>query len=114
MKNWKFWIGLLISAVLLYFALRGLDFGKMWEVLKTAQYIWLIPGIAVYFVAVWVRAWRWHYLLRPLKKIPTATMFPVVAIGYFGNNVIPARAGEPRAVSPRGSVRSGRRGRSPA
>ncbi len=94
MKNWKFWIGLVISAVLLYFALRGLDFGKMWEVLKTAQYIWLIPGIAVYFVAVWVRAWRWHYLLRPLKKIPTATMFPVVAIGYFGNNVIPARAGE--------------------
>ncbi len=94
MKNWKFWVGLLISAVLLYFALRGLDFGKMWEVLKTAQYIWLIPGIAVYFVAVWVRAWRWHYLLRPLKKIPTATMFPVVTIGYFGNNILPARAGE--------------------
>ncbi len=94
MKNWKFWLGLLISTVLLYFALRGLDFGKMWDVLRTAQYIWLIPGIAVYFVAVWVRAWRWHYLLRPLKKIPTATMFPVVAIGYFGNNVIPARAGE--------------------
>ena len=94
MKNWKFWIGLLISAVLLYFALRGLDFGKLWEVLKTAQYIWLLPGIAVYFLAVWVRAWRWHYLLRPLKKIPTATMFPVVAIGYFGNNILPARAGE--------------------
>jgi uncharacterized protein (TIRG00374 family) len=94
MKNWKFWLGVLISAVLLYLALRGLDFGKMWEVLKSAQYIWLIPGIAVYFVAVWARAWRWHYLLRPLKKIPTAAMFPVVAIGYFGNNVIPARAGE--------------------
>jgi uncharacterized protein (TIRG00374 family) len=94
MKNWKLWIGVIISAVLLYFALRGIQFAEIWAVLKTAQYLWLIPGIAVYFVAVWVRAWRWHYLLRPLKKIPTATMFPVVAIGYFGNNVTPARAGE--------------------
>jgi glycosyltransferase 2 family protein len=94
MKNWKFWLGLVISAALLYLALRGLDFAKMWDVLKTAQYVWLIPGIAVYFVAVWVRAWRWHYMLRPLKKIPTATMFPIVTIGYFGNNVTPARAGE--------------------
>ncbi len=46
--------------------------------------------MAVYFIGVWVRAWRWHYLLRPLKKIPTHTMFPVVAIGYFGNNILPA------------------------
>ena len=94
MKNWKFWLGVLISAILLYFSLRGLKIAEMWEVLKTAQYLWLIPGVAVYFVGVWVRAWRWHYMLRPLKKIPTRTMFPVVAIGYFGNNVLPARAGE--------------------
>src|SRR5512138_2759194 len=94
MKNWKFWLGILISVVLLYTSLRGLKIAETWEVLKTAQYLWLIPGVAVYFVGVWVRAWRWHYLLRPLKKIPTHTMFPVVAIGYMGNNVYPARAGE--------------------
>jgi len=62
--------------------------------MKQARYIWLLPGIAVYFVAVWVRTWRWHYLLRPLKKIPTAAMFPIVNIGYMGNNIYPARAGE--------------------
>ncbi len=94
MKNWKLWLGVLISAVLLYFPLRGLDFAKMWAVLQTAQYLWILPGILVYFVGVWVRAWRWHYMLRPLKKIPTTAMFPIVCIGYFGNNVLPARAGE--------------------
>ncbi|MCJ7825609.1 MAG: flippase-like domain-containing protein, partial [Anaerolineales bacterium] len=47
-----------------------------------------------YFLGVWARAWRWHYLLRPLKSIPTRTMFPIVAIGYMGNNIYPARAGE--------------------
>ncbi len=94
MKRWQFWLGLLISAVLLYLALRGLHLEQVWEVIKTAHYLWIIPGIAVYFVGVWVRAWRWHYLLRPLKPISTKTMFPIVTIGYMGNNIYPARAGE--------------------
>ncbi|MGD0708942.1 MAG: lysylphosphatidylglycerol synthase transmembrane domain-containing protein [Anaerolineaceae bacterium] len=94
MKRWQFWVGLLISAVFLYFALRGQNLGDVWKALQTADYWWLLPGVAVYFLAVWVRAWRWHYLLRPLKKISTRTMFPIVAIGYMGNNIYPARAGE--------------------
>src|SRR5574340_1101892 len=93
-KRWQFWLGIAVSAVFLYFALHNLQLGDVWEALKTAQYWWILPGIAVYFVGVWVRAWRWHYLLRPLKKIPTKTMFPIVTIGYMGNNVFPARAGE--------------------
>ena len=94
MKRWQLWLGILISAVLLYFALRGLQLELVWESIKGAHYIWLIPGIAVYFLGVWVRSWRWHYMLRPLKKIPTRTMFPIVTIGYMGNNIYPARAGE--------------------
>lgn len=94
MKRWQLWLGILISAVLLYLALRGLKLAEVWESIKTARYIWLIPGIAVYFIGVWVRSWRWHYMLRPLKKIPTRTMFPIVTIGYMGNNIYPARAGE--------------------
>jgi hypothetical protein len=50
--------------------------------------------VAVYFVAVWARAWRWHYLLRPIKAIQTRVMFPITCIGYMGNNIYPARAGE--------------------
>ncbi len=94
LKRWQFWLGIAISAVFLYLSLRGLHLGEVWQALKTARYLWLLPGIAVYFVGVWVRAWRWHYLLRPLKKISTNSMFPIVTIGYMGNNVFPARAGE--------------------
>ena len=94
MKRWQLWLGILISAVLLYLALRGLQLELVWDSLKGAHYIWLIPGIAVYFLGVWVRSWRWHYMLRPLKKISTRSMFPVVTIGYMGNNIYPARAGE--------------------
>jgi uncharacterized protein (TIRG00374 family) len=94
LKRWQFWVGLIISIVFLYLALRGLHIEQVWDSLKTANYWWLIPGVAVYFMGVWVRAWRWHYLLRPLKSISTHKMFPIVTIGYMGNNIYPARAGE--------------------
>lgn len=94
MKRWQFWVGVLISVVFIWLALRGLRMDDFWSAIKQANYAWIIPGIAVYFVGVWVRAWRWHYLLGPIKKIPTKTMFPITVIGYMGNNIYPARAGE--------------------
>ena len=94
MKRWQIWLGILISAIFLYLVLRKIDYDQLWQVLKSANYWWLIPGVAVYFIALWVRSWRWHYLLRPLKPIPTRTMFPIVTMGYAFNNIFPARAGE--------------------
>jgi uncharacterized protein (TIRG00374 family) len=94
MRRWQFWIGIVISILFLWLALRGLSFRDVLEVLPGINYWWLLPGVGVYFIAVWVRAWRWHYLLRPLKAISTRAMFPIVCIGYAGNNIFPARAGE--------------------
>jgi uncharacterized protein (TIRG00374 family) len=84
----------LISLGFLYWVLSKVEWGNFWDTVKHARYIWLLPGIAVYFIGVWVRAWRWHYLLGPIKQIPTREIFPIVTIGYMGNNVYPARAGE--------------------
>ncbi len=94
MKKWQFWAGVLISVFFVWISLRGLRLGEFWGVVRSANYWWIVPGIAVYFVGVWVRAWRWHYLLKPIKEIPTRTMFPITTIGYMGNNIYPARAGE--------------------
>ena len=94
MKKWQFWLGLVISLVFVYWVVRGLDWVSFWAAVKSAEYGWLIPGVAVYLVALWARAWRWHYLLRPIKPISTNKMFPIVCIGYMGNNIYPARAGE--------------------
>ena len=94
MKRWQIWLGVLISAAFIWLALRGLQLDQFWQAVQSANYWWLIPGIAIYFVAVWARAWRWHYLLRPIKSVPTNSMFPITTIGYMGNNIYPARAGE--------------------
>lgn len=93
-RRWQFWLGVLISAAFLWLALRGLKLEEVWADLQSANYVWLVPGVAVYFLAVAVRSWRWDYLLRPLKVIPVRKLFPIVVIGYMGNNVYPARAGE--------------------
>lgn len=94
MKRWHFWLGVLISLIFIWLALRGLRLDEFWGAVQEANYWWLLPGIAIYFVGMWVRAWRWHYLLKPIKEIPTNRMFPITTIGYMGNNVYPARAGE--------------------
>jgi uncharacterized protein (TIRG00374 family) len=94
MRSWKFWIGVLVSIVFLWIALRGLSIAELLSVLPGLNYWWLVPGVAVYFLGVWARSWRWRYLLNPVKSIPTRQLFPVVCIGYAGNNIFPARAGE--------------------
>lgn len=94
LKSWRFWLGAVISALFLIIALRGLDLRHVLLDIRAANYWWLAPGVVVYFVAVWARTWRWHYLLRPIKPIPVKTMWPVVVIGYMGNNIYPFRIGE--------------------
>lgn len=93
-KRWRTIVGFGISAIFLYIALRGLDLKDVWYWVSQADYYWLIPSIAVYFVAVWGRTWRWHYMLRPIKRIRLPRLFPIVCIGYMGNNIFPFRAGE--------------------
>ncbi|MDI6769517.1 MAG: lysylphosphatidylglycerol synthase transmembrane domain-containing protein [Anaerolineales bacterium] len=94
MKRWQFWVGLVISLFFMYLVVSKLEWGAFWLAVRTANYWWILPGVAVYFLAVWARAWRWHYLLKPIKPIKTRVMFPITCIGYMGNNIYPARAGE--------------------
>jgi uncharacterized protein (TIRG00374 family) len=93
-KRWQVWLGLVVSVVFLYLALQGLDLAQVWSHVKGARYWWLLPGVAIYFFGVWARTWRWHYMLRAIKPISLRRLFPVVCIGYMGNNIYPARAGE--------------------
>ena len=93
-KTWQILLGVIVSLVFIWVALRGLELDQVSTYLRDAAYGWIIPGVLVYFGAVWARTWRWHYLLRPVKSVNLTRLFPVVCIGYFGNNVYPARAGE--------------------
>ncbi len=94
LKQKRFWLGLIVSLGLLVFVFYQTDPSKILVSLQQAQYIYLLPALALYFVGVGVRAVRWHFLLRSLKPIPSRALFPPVVIGYMANDILPARMGE--------------------
>ncbi len=72
---------------------------------------WLGGAIAVYAIATLVRAERWHRILG-LVGVPArrADCYSLTTVGYMGNNVLPARAGEAlRVVLLDGRVAAGKR-----
>jgi uncharacterized protein (TIRG00374 family) len=93
-KRWLFWLGLIISGVFLYFAFREINYRELWSTLREARLWWLAPGLVIYSGSMLVRAWRWGYLLNPVKKIGKGTLLSTILIGYMGNNVFPLRMGE--------------------
>lgn len=92
-------VGLLISALFLWLALRGQAWGNIWHSLRGANYAWLLPTIGLYFVTVGLRAWRWGFLLRPFQVVSLQHRFGALVIGYLGNNIYPFRIGEILRVS---------------
>ena len=95
MINRRFWIGLTISVLFLGLLFWQIDFSQMVTHLREANYLYLLPGVALYFaIAVVFRTVRWRLLLAPMKRIGTGRLFPVVIVGYMANNVLPVRMGE--------------------
>ena len=86
--------GLLLAAILLYVALRGVDLGQLARTITSAN-PWLVTGCCVLTtVNLAFRAARWRILLNGEGRVAYPTVFWATAAGYFGNNFLPARAGE--------------------
>ena len=92
--SWQFWLGLGVSVLLLLVLIYQVDLAEMRDALAEANYLYVIPAIGLYFIAVYFRAVRWRYLLSPLSLIPATRLYPVIVIGYMANNLLPARLGE--------------------
>src|SRR5512140_3574978 len=99
MKSWlnrllKYSISAALSALFLFLAFRGTDMHAVIESMKGASYSWIALMFALQMASHLLRAWRWRYLLDPIKAdIGLRNLFSGVMIGYLMNNVLP-RAGE--------------------
>src|SRR5262245_33472365 len=90
----------LVSAVCLYLAVRGMDFARTVQELKKSSPVPILGAVFFLFLSYWIRAYRWSYLLLPIKEISTPPLFRSTIIGAMGNYLFPFRAGEVmRAVS---------------
>ena len=90
----KLVIGILISLLCIFLAFRKVDFGDMWQAFKTANYWYFFPILIVLFISHYLRAFRWRYLLDPMKRVDTVSLFSSLMIGYAANTFMPAHLGE--------------------
>lgn len=93
-KSRRTWIAILFTLVFLGLAFRRVDFAEVGSALRSAAYWLLVPAVAIYFAAFWLRALRWRLLLSPLGDVSVGRTYWVATIGYAANNVLPLRLGE--------------------
>jgi glycosyltransferase 2 family protein len=94
LRSRRVWLGFALSLIFLGIFLYQTDFGEIRDAFAEANYAIAFASLPVYFLGIWVRTIRWQYLLRPVARIRTARLFPVVIIGLTANNLLPARIGE--------------------
>jgi glycosyltransferase 2 family protein len=87
-------IGVLLSVLCLYWAFSKVDFGEMWQAVKTVNYVYMVPVVAVIFFSHFLRAFRWRYLLDPIRRLDIKNLFSSLIIGYAANLFMPAHLGE--------------------
>lgn len=90
----RYTVSFAIAGAFLYLAFRNKDFGAVWRSLSQVHWYWVcylfIGGVLSHLA----RAWRWQYLLVPVKnKVTLRNSFSAVMIGYMVNNFLP-RVGE--------------------
>jgi len=92
--NYKTLLGFLVSLLGLYLGFRKFDGAAFLDSMAKANLALYALAMVIMIFTIFLRAWRWQYLVRPLKKIPMKDMFAADMICYFGNNVFPLRLGE--------------------
>ncbi|MCF7802803.1 MAG: flippase-like domain-containing protein [Candidatus Marinimicrobia bacterium] len=88
-------IGLALSGVFAWLAVRNIQWHEFIKTLQQDKDWWyLLPAIILFMASFFVRAWRWHYFLQPVKSIRFHPLFSATMVGYMGNNILPVRLGE--------------------
>ncbi|NIO29116.1 MAG: flippase-like domain-containing protein [Candidatus Latescibacteria bacterium] len=87
-------IGSIISLIFLFLAIRGIRWSEFVSVLGDTRYWILLPAAVLTIIGHYFRAYRWKFMLLPVKRIGTWSLFSATVIGLMANNLLPARLGE--------------------
>ena len=96
-KILKYVLLLVLVAVLLFFAFRGVSWNDFVEGLKSCRWGWILGTIGVMWIVTWLRGNRWRIQLEPIrtgdKPITRRETYDAYAICYLSNIAFP-RSGE--------------------
>lgn len=93
-KKGLFVIKMLVSVGLLFYLLRNIDLGSIWQSLSSVRLSWLALAFSLHIVGYFISALRWQFLLTAQKvKIPLRALLSSYLIGTFFNNLLPTTIG---------------------
>jgi uncharacterized protein (TIRG00374 family) len=93
--NWKTALGIVLSAGLLVWTLRGESPSDIWAVISKSNVPLLVVAALVATAVFPLRAIRWRVILEPVApNLPVAQLWRATAVGMMVNNIYPARLGE--------------------
>jgi uncharacterized protein (TIRG00374 family) len=93
-RRWFVAATILLSAVLLYLAVRGVNWREFIATIRHAKLGFLAVAFGMSHVSMVLRSLRWRVLLSAERRVAPLTVFWATMAGYLGNNFLPARAGE--------------------
>lgn len=87
-------LGVAITLVCLGLAFYRVDFQGLMVALAGANYLLLVPAVALWLVGYLARTVRWRVILAGAGAGSLFELFGVLMVGFATNNVLPARLGE--------------------
>ena len=85
---------LLVTALFSYIALSDINLSLAWHALRNSNDWWLLGALVAFGLGTAARAWRWRSLFARGRRPPIGPVANAMIVGYFYNNILPARAGE--------------------
>lgn len=90
LRSYVPWI---ITLVALFIVFKGVDIDVLFGNLRTADLSWIFLAFASTLASYFLRAYRWEYFF-PTPSMRYIDALRVLFLGFFMNNILPARAGE--------------------
>ena len=91
-------LGLAVTVGCAYLAVRGVELDDAVRALRDSDLVWLVPALPVFSAAIVLRGVRWWSLYDAAQRPPLRAVMYGLLVGYFFNNILPARAGEAARV----------------
>jgi glycosyltransferase 2 family protein len=94
MTQFRFWLGIIISATALFWAMHGIPLAEIWLGVRNVNYVTLLPISLLILMDLWGKGARWEIILGDIPNLRKTQCFSIISIGYLVNNLFPLRAGD--------------------
>jgi hypothetical protein len=91
-------VTVIVTVVFSYIALSDIDLSLAWRALRTSDLWWIVASLIPFGLGSVARALRWRSLFARGRRPPVGAVTNAMMVGYFYNNILPARAGEAARV----------------